>query len=184
MRFFISDTHFGHANIIRYCDRPFSTAEDMDKAMIDRWNELVTDCDEVFFIGDFSLTLSAERTAEILHELRGTKHLILGNHDDRRSKGFWSKHFATVEDTRRVLIAPVNRSVTLHHYPMRGSEAPRLLIHGHSHHTRPLLSTCESTRQLRINVSVEGLDYTPISEDRISEFIEQHEVSFLEKGAS
>lgn len=45
MNFYISDTHFGHQNIIRYDNRPFSTADEMDEALIDRWNDVVSDED-------------------------------------------------------------------------------------------------------------------------------------------
>ncbi|WP_258934193.1 hypothetical protein [Nesterenkonia pannonica] len=49
--FFTSDHHFGHANIIRYCDRPFADVAEMDEAMIDRWNETVSPDDEVWVLG-------------------------------------------------------------------------------------------------------------------------------------
>jgi calcineurin-like phosphoesterase family protein len=151
----------------------------MDKMMVDQWNSVVTEHDEVFFVGDFSFT-SAERTVQLLDELRGTKHLIIGNHDKGRSKGFWNKFFVTVEESRRIFIEPIGTSINLCHYPTFGPQAPQLLIHGHSHNYRPLITTYATTRQLLINVSVECIEYTPISEDKISVFIEQHEQYFKE----
>ena len=47
MIFFTADTHFGHANVIKHDDRPFKTVEEMDKAIIDNWNSVVGDKDEV-----------------------------------------------------------------------------------------------------------------------------------------
>lgn len=176
-RWFISDTHFGHANIIRYCDRPFRTVEDMDKAMLEKWNSVVSPDDEVFFVGDFSFG-GATYAQEILEQLHGVKHLILGNHDNERTPGFWNRHFVSVETTRRIVIDGVGRAVTLCHYPTFGPKAPQLLIHGHSHNNRPLVTTYDATRQTLINVSVENLDYTPIPESRIAEFVEQHEGYF------
>ena len=51
-RWYTSDHHFGHNNIIRYCGRPFPDADTMDNEMVDRWNDLVDDSDEVWILGD------------------------------------------------------------------------------------------------------------------------------------
>ena len=53
MLFFTSDLHLGHANIIRYCDRPFANVGEMDAELIRRWNETVGEEDVVYFLGDF-----------------------------------------------------------------------------------------------------------------------------------
>lgn len=54
MNYYISDTHFGHKNVIRYDNRPFDSIEEMDEAMIQLWNETVNDADAVYILGDFS----------------------------------------------------------------------------------------------------------------------------------
>ena len=93
-----SDTHFGHENIIKYCDRPFSSVEEMDRTMIDNWNARVGEDDIVFHLGDFALSKGKARIPEIVAELNGTIHLILGNHDlgeaSMKKRGFdvvWPK---------------------------------------------------------------------------------------------
>ncbi len=52
--FFIGDTHFGHANIIKYCKRPFSSAQEMNEMLIKYWNETVEPSDTVYHVGDFA----------------------------------------------------------------------------------------------------------------------------------
>lgn len=58
MIYFTADTHFGHCNVIRFCDRPFASAEEMDEAMIQNWNERVTGNDTVYILGDKFLETS------------------------------------------------------------------------------------------------------------------------------
>lgn len=53
MNFYIADTHFGHSNVIKFDNRPFENVEEMDKKMIEYWNNRVTDDDDVYIIGDF-----------------------------------------------------------------------------------------------------------------------------------
>lgn len=80
MDFFTADTHFGHVNILRYCDRPFASVEEMDAALIARWNRRVAPEDTVYHLGDFALGLKA-RWPEYRRQLNGRIVFILGNHD-------------------------------------------------------------------------------------------------------
>jgi calcineurin-like phosphoesterase family protein len=75
--FFTSDSHFGHANIIKYCNRPFSSVAEMDREMIEQWNKVVTMYDTVYHLGDFCFSAHAP----YFNQLNGNKFLILGNHD-------------------------------------------------------------------------------------------------------
>ena len=174
MRWFISDHHFGHKNIIKYCSRPFKSVEEMDAYMIAKWNGVVKPDDEVFYVGDFSFHCTG-RTEEIARSLNGFKHLIVGNHDERRSKQYWRKLFVTVQDDMKLLMEGVGRFVYLTHYPVYGHRQPQIVIHGHSHNYRPLLTTYTTTKQLLFNVSVENVEFTPLSEIKILNVIEQHE---------
>ena len=65
MIYFTADTHFGHCNVIRFCDRPFASAEKMDEAMIQNWNERVTGNDTAYILGDmFFRSTNAEGNPE------------------------------------------------------------------------------------------------------------------------
>lgn len=83
--FFTSDLHFGHKNILNFAKpRPFSSIEEHDNAIIENWNTVVSNKDEVYILGDIALNLDLDTIETKLKQLKGNKHLILGNHD--RSK--------------------------------------------------------------------------------------------------
>lgn len=96
MIFFTADTHFGHNNVIRFCDRPFSSAAEMDEVMIRNWNARVTGGDTVYILGDmFFRSTNAE---EILQRLKGKKRLIVGNHDGSWMTKFdYARYFLSVD---------------------------------------------------------------------------------------
>lgn len=83
-RWFISDTHFSHKNIIKYAGRPYTTVEEMNKSLIDNWNQYVDTEDQVFFLGDFGLG-DVEHLHSIYSQLKGHKICIRGNHDRNAS---------------------------------------------------------------------------------------------------
>ena len=93
--FVIADTHFGHENIIKYCNRPFKTVNEMDEAMIKNWNETVTNKDVVIHLGDFGLG-SKEYISSIVKRLNGKKILIMGNHDNWSEQTYRDIGFHTV----------------------------------------------------------------------------------------
>ena len=78
--FFTADTHFNHTNILKFCNRPFNSVEQMNETLIDNWNRVVGKDDTVFHLGDFCLGGAAEWT-KLLDRLNGKIYLILGNHD-------------------------------------------------------------------------------------------------------
>jgi len=80
MIYLTSDTHFSHYNIIKYCNRPFYSAKEMNEVLIANWNSTVSPEDTIFHLGDFALT-KREESAEIISRLNGYKILIRGNHD-------------------------------------------------------------------------------------------------------
>ncbi|HBL49503.1 MAG TPA: hypothetical protein DDZ65_04575 [Firmicutes bacterium] len=81
--YFTADQHFGHANIIKHCNRPFDSVEEMDEYLLTQWNNRVGTNDTVYILGDlfFRNAVSAD---EYLSRMHGKKHLIKGNHDKAR----------------------------------------------------------------------------------------------------
>lgn len=77
MDYFTSDTHLGHKKIIEYCNRPFKDVYLMDKAIVENWNEVVSDDDTVYHLGDFAFG----GIKNYLPHLNGNIILIRGNHD-------------------------------------------------------------------------------------------------------
>ena len=116
MIYYTSDLHLGHANVIRHCDRPFTNTDEMDSALVENWNARVHRNDTVYIVGDF-LFRAKRPAAEYLSELKGKKHLIIGNHDK-----YWMKKVdlsAWFESVSPMLfITDSGRSATLCHYPM------------------------------------------------------------------
>lgn len=170
---FSSDLHFGHANIIKYCNRPFSSVDEMNIALIDNWNALVNPDDEVYLLGDVSF-LPAAQTDGILNRLLGKIHLVKGNHD--RPAKLNLNRFASVSDLLDVKLTGrldnwhVNggmlaKNIVMCHYAMKvwnGRHHGNWHLYGHSHNTLP-----DDPASLSIDVGVDGHDYKPLSFSQI-----------------
>jgi calcineurin-like phosphoesterase family protein len=115
--FFTSDTHFGHKNVIKYDNRPFSSIEEHDEALIANWNSAVTKKDKVFLVGDFSLTSQAYSKV-VLSRLNGQIHLIRGNHDRKLPKDVLSK-FSRVDSAFYWRLPSSDQGIYMHHYSCR-----------------------------------------------------------------
>jgi calcineurin-like phosphoesterase family protein len=85
MIYFTSDTHFGHANIIKYSGRPYKDVPHMNEMLIQNWNEVVQSTDTIIHLGDFAMGPKTEH-AGFLKRLAGYKILIRGNHDQSEEK--------------------------------------------------------------------------------------------------
>lgn len=115
MRWFISDLHFYHKNIIHLQDRPYTSVEEMNETLIASWNNTVAKGDVVYIIGDFSFG-KYDETKAIVEKLNGVKVLIRGNHDSRfTSSTFIKLGFNDVYD--HVIIKLEGIKVVLSHYP-------------------------------------------------------------------
>ena len=111
--YFTADTHFGHARIIGFADRPFVSVDEMDECLIANWNARVRRRDTVYHLGDFALG-RVERIREVFSRLNGTKHLLLGNHD--RAGEMTGLGWASVQHYLRRSVDGV--TFCMLHYPM------------------------------------------------------------------
>jgi calcineurin-like phosphoesterase family protein len=177
---FTSDHHFGHKNIIEYCNRPFDSVEEMNEALVEAWNSCVKSGDTVYYLGDFSLKNSMME--QYAPRLNGSKILIAGNHDSCHPcnhGGKWGqlslyrKYFDGVYDQLDW------QAVLLHHMPYYDEDDHRypeyrpvnegkILLHGHVHE-RWLING----RQ--INVGVDVWNYEPVHEEQIMQLIQKVE---------
>ncbi len=165
--FFTSDHHFGHENIIKFCDRPFTDAKEMNAVMIDRWNQKVKPKDIVYHLGDFGLTYK-ENLATIIDQLNGKIHLIAGNHEgsaiQNRNKFVWIKDYHELKVKDPDCQNGVQR-IILFHYAMRvwrGSYRGNWHLYGHSHGSLPDLED-----RLSFDIGVDCHDFYPLSYEEV-----------------
>lgn len=116
---FTSDIHFGHANCIEYCNRPFKNVDEFKERFIEEWNKTVRPFDQVIMVGDIFFYHSKEQMKETLARMNGTKILVKGNHDFKASI-MENAGFEICVDELVMTIA--SEKVTISHYPFRMSE--------------------------------------------------------------
>ena len=173
--FLISDHHFGHDSIYKFTNndgeriRPWAdNSRDGDRLMIEAWNNVVTDQDKVYHLGDL---LWKRSMLPLLKELKGRKVLIMGNHDKLRAEEYL-KYFEDVRGAAQL------GTCYLTHIPIHPNSLPRwctMNIHGHLHSNHVTLPN--GTKDTRyFNVSVEQcLDLQPMDfEDILKKHAEGH----------
>lgn len=164
--FFISDTHFGHSNIIKFLDtqgnmvRPFKSIEEMDELIIENWNKVVRKIDRVFHLGDVVMNRKCLIT---LNRLNGKKVLVRGNHDIFKLKDY-TPYF---EDIRAYKVYP-EFGFIFSHIPIHPNEFnKRFKINGHGH-----LHEKRIDDKRYINLCCEQLAYTPIELENFKQLVE------------
>lgn len=169
--YFISDTHFNHKNIIKYCNRPFKDVEEMNRVLIENWNNTVTDFDTVFHLGDVALTSESDMK-ELIPKLKGKKFLIRGNHDKKSKEFFRNVGFGFIPENPLKLN---KEKLILSHKPLKDTEIPKgyVNVHGHIHNNslhkiNPETNEMEYpedlySKKLHINVSTDVIGFNPIS---------------------
>lgn len=158
---FTSDFHFGHFNIIRYRNRPFTTAQEMDEMIANRLNECVKPNDVLYFLGDFCLGRVEQVTVYRKRITCKTIHFIEGNHDKGTRK---LQHlFASWGLLSEVHVA--KQRIVLCHYAMRvwpHHAQGAWHLYGHSHGNLP-----DEPLSFSLDVGVDTHDFRPWHFDEI-----------------
>lgn len=185
MRYFTSDHHFGHENILHLGEgRPFNSLNHMHTEIINRHNSLVTWDDEVYYLGDIAMGFF-EKTIELFQRMNGVKYFIPGNHDKIFSSKSNQKRIDTFtllyEEAGLTILPEItsiiidNQEVLLSHFPYRADHVGGLrfeknrpvdtglpLIHGHTHQRSVFF---ENPREY--HVGVDAHNYYPVPETEI-----------------
>jgi calcineurin-like phosphoesterase family protein len=167
MNYYISDLHLGHANIIKYCSRPFVSVEEMNETLIKNWQSVVTEKDTVYIIGDL-IFRSGEAPESYLRKLPGKKILVKGNHDDSWLKKPGIANFFEEICDIKVIKDRVNDTsvkLTLSHFPLvewHSSQHGGICLYGHVHNSmlEPTFSILQSLPN-SYNVGADILGFTP-----------------------
>lgn len=151
----VSDTHMGHENIIRYCNRPFKDAYHMNAVLIENWNRVVKPQDHVYHLGD--VASSQVTLNNVMPQLLGHKRLVLGNHDNHAPMRNYAQYFDKIMLWRKF------DDLILTHVPLMLENFPgkaKVNVHGHIHE-KP------SPKGPYINACVEWTNYTPVALDAL-----------------
>ncbi len=166
--FFTADTHFNHANIIKYSNRPFKDTVEMNDTIINNWNQVVREYDTVYHLGDFCFGRDDAYFNSVFPRLNGYIVLIKGNHDSlawrnryRFAACFDSYHEVKVEQ----------QEITLCHYKMsvwNKSHHGAWHLYGHSHGSLPA-----GPNERCFDVGVDCHNFTPVSFDKVKAIMEK-----------
>ena len=165
MKYYTSDLHFNHTNILNFCKRPFKDVQEMNSEIIKRWNNKVNPKDDIYILGDFCFGNKNE-AQHFLSLLNGNKYLIRGNHDgflNRNSNEFpgfvWVRTLTEIKDE--------GRDVILCHYPI---ESWNKKFHD-SYHLYGHVHNSEIVQKIpnRFNVGVDVNDFEPKTLDELIE---------------
>ncbi len=192
--FFTADTHFFHANAIKFDNRPFTDVEHMHRVLINNYNACVPEDGICYFLGDVGFNNNAE-LKKLLSKLNGTKVLILGNHD-KNTNAMYNIGFDAVMHSATLFIA--GEKVTLSHYPLLGvkredtagmrnstegenwhreashrkfalEDIGQFHLAGHLHAPNGGKSKVKQGRQW--DIGVPGNNYTPVSISKVESWI-------------
>lgn len=158
----VSDTHFGHKNIVKYCNRPMNHNE----LMVKNWDALIQPEDTVLHLGDLAVWYGREEDhwLDVARQLPGQKYMLRGNHDKLKDKVYAGLGYTVIPEFIQTFDLPGRDMVRVlfSHYPDHSRIGQwDINVHGHVHNNGidPVLAA--SGRDYR-NISVELMDYRPV----------------------
>lgn len=184
MNYFTSDTHFGHENVIRYCDRPFCNVQEMNLVMLSNIQQSLTDEDDLYFLGDWSMNSKYYcliRNIPFRH-----LYFVLGNHDRAKKLRYQLEidklsNRVTILNDRIIEIA--GKHFYLTHRPIQASDNMPTLC-GHVHEKWTIQKSGSEIREFKrdgevqikhltqsvLNVGVDCHEFFPLSEADIMDY--------------
>lgn len=177
MIYFTSDLHMNNNNVIRYCNRPYQNAQEMNQALIHNWNSVVKSADTVYVLGDFIMG-AGDTVKELVNQFNGKIILIRGNHDTEHKL----EQYAEIGVDVRLIDYLTYKELTfiMCHYPIQNFDYWNLITHnnpeiyflyGHIHNNAPV--GYHGDRMYHVGVDTNN--YTPISIEQIYKEVKEYE---------
>lgn len=174
MNLYISDVHFGHRAVIDFEPRPFLDVDEMDRALIQLWNSRVAKNDQIYVLGDFAFH-NEKPYSWYLKQLKGQKHLIIGNHDTKLLKDDEAmSYFVTVDKMRHV--SDSGKELCICHFPLaewNGFHRGAIHIYGHIHNRTDGAFQYMKQFDTALNAAACINNYTPAS---LNELIRNNQI--------
>lgn len=182
--FFSSDQHFGHRNVIKFCQRPYADIKEMDQALIDNWNSVVSNDDIVITMGDLFWFNDSHAIKKCISKLNGKEiYITLGNHDKYESfHRVNDERFHIIDGISHIYLRCENKErwykptyeIVCSHYPLmtwshRDKGAINLFGHIHSGER----TQCDMDQDLplwsgqMLDVGVDNQNYKPVSFEEV-----------------
>ena len=172
MIWFTSDTHFGHANVLEFCDRPYADIDAMNRGLVRAINALVAPRDHLYVLGDFSYKLTVEEAQRIRERIMCENvHLVPGNHDKDWTQPAVAGTF--IVEPPICVLRERRHKVVLSHYPMIDWQAmahSSIHLHGHIHAPGAYNEWNRANRILRYDVGVDANGCKPVSMSEVFAF--------------
>lgn len=171
MIYFTSDLHFHHKKVITYSNRPFRDVEQMNRTLIQNWNDRVAPDDDIYILGDVSLKGCSE-VVPVLEQLQGKKYLIKGNHDNFADQSTLPPYlFQGIYPYFE--LKTENQLYVLFHYPItewNGFFRGAIHLHGHIHSKRAYNLENRANGLGKFDVGVDANQMAPVSREEIDLF--------------
>lgn len=159
--FITSDLHFNHDKDFIWKERGFSSVNEMNEAIVNNWNQTVSDDDIVYLLGDVAMGSDLQASLRLINKLKGKKYLAYGNHDtEARIKAFKTNHF--FEDIQMGYRLKYKKHMfILTHYPTitaNGDDLRVINLYGHTHQKDNFFED----KSYMYHVGVDSYDCTPV----------------------
>lgn len=171
---FTSDEHYGHNNVIKFCNRPYTSLEEMTEGLIANHNSVVKKGDLVYHLGDmFWRTVPLHEAMSIRYRLNGQHFYINGNHEELFERNpELGKTFIWQKDIAKLKIRDYP-NIILCHYAMRvweGSHKDAWHLYGHSHNglSRSVQGMTREESALSLDVGVDAFNMFPVSLEEVA----------------